>query len=69
MVGVFYGWDHRWSSSVFRKARFYSQLLLSLVNGTHLVSSSGLNLQNLALRFLIIQLKNNSCPFRLFRPF
>lgn len=69
MVTVFYSWDHCWSSPVFRKTIFYSQLLLSLVNGVHWVSSSGLNLQSLALLFLIIQLKNESSPFGLFRPF
>lgn len=51
-----------WSSPVFRKAVFYRQLLLSLVSGVHQVSSSSLNLQNLALLFLIIQLKNYSSP-------
>lgn len=69
MVSVFYGWDRCWSSPVFRKTIFYSRLLLSLVNGVRWVSSSGLHLQNLALLFLIIQLKNDSSPFGLFRPF
>lgn len=69
MVSMFYSWHHCWSSPVFRKTIFYSQLLLSLVSGTRWVSSSGLDSQNLALLFLIVHLKNDSSPFRLFRPF
>ena len=69
MVGAFYGWGRGWSARVWRKIIFCSQLLPSLVNGVRRVSSSGLNLQNLALLFLVVRLKNNSSPFGLFRPF